>query len=353
MAGNSLGQLLVVTTCGESHGPGLMAIVDGCPPGIELSPADFVVDINRRRTGRSRYTSQRQESDEVEIIAGVFQGKTTGTSIGLLIRNTDARSKDYAHIKDSFRPGHADFTYEKKYGIRDYRGGGRSSARETVMRVAAGVIAKKILAKVGVSIRACVQSIGELQAKHWDWSVVETNPFFFPDAAQLPQLEALIDQLRRDGDSVGACLQVETHGVPVGWGEPVFSKLDADIAGAMMGINAVKAVEMGQGFAASTARGTEHRDGMNSNGFTSNHAGGILGGISNGEPIVVRIGFKPTSSITTPIDSVDKHGNIVEVVTKGRHDPCVGIRAVPIVEAMLALVLADHYLRDRGQIGSR
>jgi chorismate synthase len=353
MAGNSFGQLFVVTTCGESHGPGLMAIIDGCPPGIDLTEADFAVDIDRRRTGTSRYTSQRKEADQVEIMSGVFEGKTTGTPIGLLIRNTDARSKDYSAIKDSFRPGHADFTYEKKYGIRDYRGGGRASARETVMRVAAAVIAKKVLTAVGVSIRACVVSVGDVQAESSDWSVVESNPFFFPDAAKIPQLETLITQLRRDGDSVGAVLQVEAQRVPVGWGEPVFAKLDADIAGAMMGINAVKAVEIGQGFAAASAQGTQHQDAMTEAGFTSNHAGGILGGISNGEPVIARVGFKPTSSITTPVQSVDKHGNSVEVVTTGRHDPCVGIRAVPIVEAMMALVLVDHYLRDRGQNGSR
>lgn len=351
MAGNSFGQLFVVTTCGESHGPGLMAIIDGCPPGIPLCEEDFKTDIDRRRTGASRYTSQRKEADAVEIISGVFEGKTTGTAIGLLIRNTDARSKDYSNIKDQFRPGHADYTYFKKYGLRDYRGGGRSSARTTVMRVAAGVIAKKVLATVGVQIRACVTAIGDIDAKNIDWSAVENNPFFFPNEAQVPALEALITQLRRDGNSVGAKLLVEATGVPVGWGEPVFSKLDADIAGAMMGVNAVKAVEIGQGFAAAKAAGTEHRDAISKDGFLSNNAGGILGGISNGESIIARVGFKPTSSITTPVDSVDVNNESVKVVTKGRHDPCVGIRAVSIVEAMMALVLVDHYLRDRGQIG--
>jgi chorismate synthase len=353
MAGNSFGQVFVVTTCGESHGPGLMAIVDGCPPGIELTSQDFEKDIDRRRTGTSRYTSQRKEADIVEIISGVFEGKTTGTPIGLLIRNTDARSADYSAIKDQFRPGHADFTYEKKYGIRDYRGGGRSSARETVMRVAAGVIAKRILTKLGIRIRACVISVGELQARIIDWNVVEENPFYFPSQEQLSELESLIAGLRSKGDSVGAILQVEAHGVPIGFGEPVFSKLDADIAGAMMGINAVKAVEIGQGFEAASTHGTLHRDAIGSNGFLSNRSGGILGGISNGEPIVARVGFKPTSSMTTPIKSIDKMGDEVTVVTKGRHDPCVGLRAVPIVEAMMALVLVDHYLRDRAQIGPR
>jgi chorismate synthase len=351
MAGNSLGQQFVVTTCGESHGPGLMAIIDGCPPGIALCETDFQADIDRRRTGATRFTSQRKESDQVEILSGVFEGKTTGTPIGLLIRNADARSRDYAEIKDSFRPGHADFTYQKKYGIRDYRGGGRASARETVMRVAAGVIAKKVLAGAGVSVRACVESIGAIKAAKMDWSVVESNPFFFPDACQIQALESTVTQLRREGDSAGAVLLVEANGVPAGWGEPVFSKLDADIAGALMGINAAKGVEIGQGFEAATTPGKQHRDALSVDGFASNNAGGILGGISSGQPIVARVAFKPTSSITTAIASLNKAGEAIEVVTKGRHDPCVGIRAVPIVEAMLALVLTDHYLRNRGQIG--
>lgn len=351
MAGNSFGQHFVLTTCGESHGPGLMAIVDGCPPGIELCEADFEQDIDRRRTGSSRFTSQRREADKVEIISGVFEGKTTGTSIGLLIRNIDARSQDYSEIKDKFRPGHADFTYQKKYGVRDYRGGGRSSARTTVMQVAAAVIAKKVLATKGVSVRAAVCSVGELGAEQWDWSLVETNPFFFPDASKIEALEALITQLRRDGDSAGAVLLVEANGIPAGWGEPVFSKLDADIAGAMMGINAVKAVEIGQGFESAKTPGSKHRDAMSTEGFASNNAGGILGGISSGEPVIARVAFKPTSSITTPVASVTKESENTEVVTKGRHDPCVGIRAVSIVEAMMALVLTDHFLRHRGQVG--
>lgn len=351
MPGNSFGQFFRVTTCGESHGPAMMAIVDGCPPGIALSETDFKYDVDRRRTGQSRFTSQRKEADDVEIISGVFEEKTTGTSIGLLVRNTDARPKDYAEIKDSFRPGHADYTYQKKYGIRDYRGGGRASARETVMRVAAGVIAKKVLTAIGVSIHACVISIGELEAHVFDWSVVKNNPFFFPDESMIPKLEEKMMQLRREGDSIGAILQLEALGVPVGWGEPVFSKLNADIASALMGINAVKGVEIGQGFESARSRGTQHRDAISRVGFESNNAGGILGGISNGETIVARVGFKPTSSMMTPISSLNKAGEEIEVVTKGRHDPCVGIRAVPIVEAMMALVLVDHYLRDRGQIG--
>ena len=351
MAGNSFGQHFVVTTCGESHGPALMAIVDGCPPGIELSEADFACDIDRRRTGSSRFTSQRKEADRVEIISGVFEGKTTGTSIGLLVRNTDQRSRDYELIKNQFRPGHADFTYDKKYGHRDYRGGGRASARETVMRVAAGVIAKKCLEQWGVTIRAGVQAIGSVEAKAWSWESVENNAFFFGDNACVDALEELITGLRRDGDSVGARILVQASGVPAGWGEPVFSKLDADLAGAMMGINAVKGVEIGQGMGSACARGTQHRDAISELGFESNRAGGVLGGISSGQDIEMRVAFKPTSSITTPVQSIDTAGKETTVVTKGRHDPCVGIRAVPIVEAMMALVLVDHALRDRGQVG--
>lgn len=351
MAGNSFGKQFVVTTCGESHGPGLMAIIDGCPPGIELCVEDFSRDIDRRRTGANRFTSQRREDDKIEIISGIFEGKTTGAAIGLLIRNTDARSKDYEAIKAVFRPGHADFTYQQKYGIRDYRGGGRASARETVMRVAAAVVAKKILAAIGVSIRACVQSIGKIEADEWDWEEVENNSFYFPDQSKVSAIEESLNELRTAGNSVGAVVYVEALGVPVGLGEPVFSKLDGDIAGALMGINAAKGVEIGQGFAAAKVLGTQHRDPMSTDGFFSNNAGGILGGISSGQPITARVAFKPTSSLTTPVDSINSAGEPVQVVTKGRHDPCVGMRAVPIVEAMLALVLADHYLRDRGQIG--
>lgn len=350
MAGNSFGQQFVLTTCGESHGPALMAIIDGCPPGIELCVEDFARDIDRRRTGTNRFTSQRREDDEIEIISGVFEGKTTGTPIGLLIRNSDARPRDYKAIKDVFRPGHADFTYHHKYGIHDYRGGGRASARETVLRVAAAVIAKKILASIGVTIRACVQAVGKIEASGMNWSVVESNPFNFPDESRVPEIETLINNLRSEGDSIGSTIYVEALGVPVGLGEPVFAKLDADIAGAFMGINAVKGVEIGQGFASAQAVGTEHRDAISGGHFLSNNAGGILGGISSSQPVTARVAFKPTSSLTTPVESINIDGEQVSVVTKGRHDPCVGIRAVPIVEAMLALVLVDHYLRDRGQI---
>lgn len=350
MAGNSLGQLFVLTTSGESHGPALLGIVDGCPPGLALSPEDFQRDMQRRRTGQSRFTSQRLEEDAVEILSGVFEGKTTGAPIGLRIANTGQRSGDYDDIKDVYRPGHADFTYQAKYGIRDYRGGGRASARETAMRVAAGVIAKKYLAdQLGVSIQAYCAAIGKIRAQRHDWSVIEQNPFFFPEAEQLPALEDYLTALRRAGDSIGAAVCVHATGVPVGLGEPIFSRLDADIAHAMMSIPAVKAVEIGDGVAVVEQLGSQHRDEMTPQGFLSNHAGGILGGISSGQTLCVRVAFKPTASIVTPGSSVNTQQQPVTVVTKGRHDPCVGIRAVPIVEAMLALVLMDHYLRHKAQ----
>ena len=352
MSSNTFGKLLSVTTFGESHGPAIGCVVDGCPPGLALDAAEFRADLERRATGRSRHTSQRREADEIEILSGVYEGVTTGTPIALLIRNTDARSKDYGNILDTFRPGHADYTYAQKYGIRDPRGGGRSSARETTMRVAAGVIAKKWLAqRHGVSVRGHVAQIGELVPRGFDADAIEDNPFFWPDAAQVPELESYMDALRKSGDSVGAKVTVIADGVPAGWGEPIYGKLDGELAAAMMSINAVKGVEIGDGFAAVAQRGTQHRDEMTADGFLSNHAGGILGGIASGQPIVVSMAFKPTSSILVPGRSVDRAGQPTEVVTKGRHDPCVGIRAVPIAEAMLALVLMDQALRHRAQCG--
>jgi len=349
---NTFGQLLRVTTFGESHGPAIGCVVDGCPPGIELSPEDFVADLGRRATGRTRHTSQRHEADEVEILSGVFEGRTTGTPIALLIRNTDARSKDYAAIAAQFRPGHADYTYWQKYGHRDPRGGGRASARETTMRVAAGVIAKKWLAeRHHVFMRGYVAQIGDVLPRRSDWAAIESNPFFWPDADQVPELEAYMDALRKSGDSVGARITVVATGVPPGWGEPVYGKLDADLAAAMMSINAVKGVEIGDGFASVMQKGSVHRDEMTPEGFLSNHAGGILGGISTGQNIVVSVAFKPTSSLRLPARGVDVDGNAVEVVTTGRHDPCVGLRATPICEAMLALVLMDQALRHRAQCG--
>ncbi len=350
MSGNSFGKLFVVTTCGESHGPGLMAIVDGCPPGMELNERDIQQELDRRRPGSSPYTSQRQEPDQVQIISGVFNGKTTGATIGLLIYNQDSRSRDYDKIQTVFRPGHADFTYLKKYGLRDHRGGGRASARETVMRVAAGAIAKKYLCdQLGVKIQGYLAAMGEIVAEKIDLNIVESNPFFFPDANKIAELEGAIQRLRREGESIGARVNVVASQVPTGLGEPVFNKLNADIAHAMMGINAVKGVEIGSGFASVRQRGSEHRDEMNQQGFLSNNAGGILGGITTGQMLSISLAFKPTSSILQPGKSLDIYGQEVEVVTTGRHDPCVGIRAVPIVEAMLALVLMDHYLRDRAQ----
>lgn len=350
MAGNSFGQLFRVTTFGESHGLALGAVVDGCPPGLEISEADLQGDLDRRKPGTSRYTTPRREPDEVKILSGVFEGKTTGTSIGLLIENTDQRSKDYSDIKDLFRPGHADYTYHQKYGQRDYRGGGRSSARETAMRVAAGAIAKKYLKQVhGIEITGFLSQLGPIKAEAFDAAQIEQNPFFFPDAGKLEELDQYMRDLKKEGNSIGAKVQVIASNVPVGLGEPVFDRLDADIAHAMMGINAVKGVEIGDGFAVVEQKGSEHRDEMTPAGFASNHAGGILGGISSGQDIVVSMALKPTSSITVPGKSINTEGEAIEMITKGRHDPCVGIRAVPIAEAMLALVLMDHLLRHRAQ----
>jgi chorismate synthase len=350
MSGNTFGQLFTVTSFGESHGPAIGCVVDGCPPGLELSEADLQPELDRRRPGASRYTTQRRESDTVEILSGVFEGRTTGTPIGLLIRNEDQRSRDYSEIRARFRPGHADYTYQQKYGFRDYRGGGRSSARETAMRVAAGAIARKCLAeRLGLHIRGCLVQIGPIKVEPVDWSVVNDNPFFCPDPSRVPEMEQLIEQLRRDGDSCGARIRVEALGVPVGLGEPVFDRLDAELAHGLMSINAVKAVEIGDGVAAAARRGSENRDEITPSGFASNHAGGILGGISTGQDIVATITLKPTSSIRVPGRSVDVQGDAVEVVTTGRHDPCVGVRATPIAEAMMALVLMDHWLRDRAQ----
>ncbi|WP_110687838.1 chorismate synthase [Salinicola aestuarinus] len=349
MSGNTFGKLFTVTTFGESHGPALGAIVDGCPPGLVLDESMLQRDLDRRRPGSSRHTTQRREPDAVRILSGVFEGKTTGTPIGLMIENTDQRSKDYSKIKDQFRPAHADYTYHHKYGVRDYRGGGRSSARETAMRVAAGAIAKAWLATRGVSVRGYMSQLGPLEIDFKSWEGVDDNPFFCPDPERLPALEAYMDQLRRDQDSVGARITVVAEGVPVGLGEPVFDRLDADLAHGLMGINAVKGVEIGDGFATVSQRGSEHRDEMTPEGFLSNHAGGVLGGLSSGQPIVAHLALKPTSSITQPGRSIDVDGHATEVVTKGRHDPCVGIRATPIAEAMMALTLMDHWLRHRGQ----
>jgi chorismate synthase len=350
VSGNSFGKSFVVTTFGESHGPALGAIVDGCPPGLPLTEADLMADIERRRTGTSHFTSQRKEPDQVRILSGVFEGVTTGTPIGLLIENTDQRSRDYEKIKDRFRPGHADYTYQQKYGLRDYRGGGRSSARETVMRVAAGAIARKYLAtRLGVRIHGYVTQIGEISLDVVDPDAAYDNPFFCPDPARIQELEDYIWKLRGEGDSVGAKLTVVARGVPAGLGEPVFDRLDAEIAHALMSINAVKSVEIGDGVAVASQRGSQHRDELTPQGFASNHAGGILGGISSGQDIIAHIALKPTSSIQVPGRTIDLAGNPVDVVTTGRHDPCVGLRATPIAEAMLALVLMDHYLRHRAQ----
>jgi chorismate synthase len=350
MSGNTIGKLFTVTTFGESHGPALGCIVDGCPPGLPLSEADLQPDIDRRRTGTSHFVSQRREGDEVRILSGVFEGRTTGTPIGVLIENTDARSRDYDKIKDRFRPGHADYTYQQKYGFRDYRGGGRSSARETVMRVAAGAIARKYLAeRLNIRIYGYVSQIGELMLDPVDPAFAYQNPFFCPDPARVPELESLLWKIRSDGDSIGARLTVTAMGVPPGLGEPVFDRLDADIAHALMGINAVKAVEIGAGARSTLQKGSEHRDELTPTGFKRNNAGGVLGGISSGQDIVVQVSLKPTSSIQVPGETIDTAGNSVEVVTTGRHDPCVGLRATPIAEAMLAIILMDHYLRHRAQ----
>jgi len=352
MSANSFGKLLTVTTFGESHGPAIGCVIDGCPPGLAISPEEFTLDLQRRATGRSRHTSQRREADEVEILSGVYEGQTTGTPIALLIRNTDQRSKDYSNITAQFRPGHADYAYWHKYGIRDPRGGGRSSARETTMRVAAGVIAKKWLAqRYGVTVRGHLSQLGEHRPAGFDWSAVEDNPFFWPDAAQVPALEAYMDALRKSGDSVGARVDVVAEGVPAGRGEPGYGQLSAPLGRALMSINAVKGVEIGDGFESAAQLGSEHRDLITPAGFASNHAGGILGGIATGQPIRVSLVLKPTSSLRLPGDSVDVDGNPVQVVTTGRHDPCVGIRATPIAEAMVALVLMDQALRHRAQCG--
>ena len=349
---NTFGQLFRVTTFGESHGPAIGCVIDGCPPGLEIAPEEFAHDLQRRATGKSRHTSARREADEVEILSGVYEGRTTGTPIALLIRNTDQRSKDYSNIAQQFRPGHADYSYWQKYGIRDPRGGGRSSARETTMRVAAGVIAKKWLQqRYGVTVRGYLSQLGEVIPAGFDWSAVEENPFFWPDANQVPALETYMDALRKSGDSVGARVNVVADGVPPGWGEPIYGKLDGDIAAALMSINAVKGVEIGDGFASAAQKGTEHRDLITPEGFQSNHAGGILGGISTGQQIVASMVLKPTSSLRLPGATVDTAGNAVDVITTGRHDPCVGIRATPIAEAMLALVLVDQALRHRAQCG--
>ena len=350
MSGNTFGKLFTVTTFGESHGQGLGCIIDGCPPGLALSAADLQPDLDRRKPGTSRFTTQRKEPDEVQILSGVFEGETTGTPIGLLIMNADQESKDYSKIKDVFRPAHADYTYQQKYGVRDYRGGGRSSARETAMRVAAGAVAKKWLAeRYGVRIRGCLSALGPLQVTATDWDLVETNPFFCGDAQLIPELESFMTQIRREGDSIGAKLEIIADGLPPGWGEPIFDRLDAEIASAMMGINAVKGVEIGDGFDVVNQRGSQHRDELTPEGFLSNHAGGVFGGISSGQPLTVKIALKPTSSIQVPGQSIDVNGDVADVITTGRHDPCVGLRAVPIAEAMLALVLMDHALRQRGQ----
>ncbi|OTQ75335.1 MULTISPECIES: chorismate synthase [unclassified Gilliamella] len=350
MAGNSIGKLFKVTTFGESHGTALGCIVDGVPPGMNLTESDMQHDLDRRRPGSSRYTTQRREADQVKILSGVFEGVTTGTSIGLLIENTDQRSQDYSKIKDIFRPSHADYTYQKKYGIRDYRGGGRSSARETAMRVAAGAIAKKYLhEKLGITIRGYLAQMGDIQCQLNDWQQVDQNPFFCPDESKLEALDQLLRQLKKEGDSVGAKVCIVAENVPVGLGEPVFDKLDADLAHALMSINAVKGVEIGDGFAVVNKRGSENRDEITPQGFLSNHAGGILGGISSGQTIISSIALKPTPSIEIAGQSININGESVEVSTHGRHDPCVGIRAVPIAEAMVAIVLMDHYLRYRAQ----
>ncbi|MBP7371036.1 MAG: chorismate synthase [Arenimonas sp.] len=355
MSDNQFGKLFAVSTFGESHGPAIGCVIDGCPPGIAISSEEFSTDLSRRATGKSRHTSQRHEADDVEILSGVYEGQTTGTPIALLIRNTDARSKDYGNIAEQFRPGHADYTYHHKYGIRDPRGGGRSSARETTMRVAAAVIAKKwLFQNYGIHINACVNQVAQIKAdlsKPIDWSVVESNPFFWPHAEQVGELEAFMDSVRKSGDSVGARVYVSASKVPVGWGQPIYGKIDVELAAAMMSINAVKGVEIGAGFDCVSQKGTEHRDLMSSAGFLSNHAGGILGGISTGQDITCQVAFKPTSSLRLPGQTLNTLGESVDVITTGRHDPCVGLRAPPICEAMMALTLMDLALRHRAQCG--
>lgn len=352
MSGNTIGTLFTLTSFGESHGPGIGGIVDGCPPGLEINAEDLQVDLDRRKPGSSRHVTQRKESDTVEILSGVFEGKTTGAPIGFLIRNEDQRSQDYSKIAETFRPGHADYTYWQKYGIRDYRGGGRSSARETAVRVAAGAIAKKWLKqRYGVEIRGYMSQLGEISIPFQSWDAVNENPFFSPNRDIIPQLEAYLDNVRNQRDSVGARISVVAQGVPVGWGEPVYDRLDAELAYAMMSINAVKGVEVGAGFASVAQRGSQHSDEMTPEGFVTNHAGGVLGGISTGQDIEVHLALKPTSSIPQERRSIDKQGQAIDMQTTGRHDPCVGIRATPIAEAMMALVLMDHALRHRAQCG--
>jgi chorismate synthase len=353
MSHNTFGKLFRVTTFGESHGPAIGCVIDGCPPGLELDVTEIEAELKRRATGQSRHTSQRKEKDEVQILSGLFEGVTTGTPIALLIENTDARPRDYKNISKQFRPGHADYTYWKKYGIRDYRGGGRSSARETTMRVAAGAVARKWLTQeLNIEIQGWLAQLGSIRTDlNIDWNTIDSNPFFCPDPELVPALEQAMDKLRKSGDSVGARVNVIGRNIPAGLGAPVYGKLDADLASAMMSINAAKGVEIGAGFSSVSQAGTEHRDEMTSDGFLSNHAGGILGGISSGQDIVVSTAFKPASSLRLPCRGMDADGNEVEVVTPGRHDPCVGIRATPIVEAMLALVLMDHVLRHRAQVG--
>lgn len=350
MSGNSIGKLFTVTSFGESHGLALGCVVDGCPPGLAISEEELQRDLDRRKPGTSRFTTQRQEADTIKILSGVFEGRTTGTPIGLMIENTDQRSKDYSKIKDQFRPAHADYTYHQKYGVRDYRGGGRSSARETAMRVAAGAIAKKYLfEKHGVQVRGYMSQLGPIKIEHFDWDEVHRNPFFCPDASKVAEMESYMAALSKEGNSIGARINVVASGVPVGLGEPVFDRLDADIAHALMSINAVKGVEIGAGFASIEQKGTEHRDEITPDGFLSNNAGGVLGGIASGQDILASIALKPTSSLRIPGRSIDVHGQPTEVITTGRHDPCVGIRATPIAEAMLAIVLMDHLLRHRAQ----
>ena len=350
MASNSFGNIFRFTSFGESHGPAIGCIVDGCPPGLEISSTDLQHDLNRRKPGQSRYTTQRREDDEINILSGVFEGKTTGSSIGMIIENQDQKSKDYSKIKDLFRPSHADYTYHQKYGNRDYRGGGRSSARETALRVAAGGIAKKYLKQVaGIEIYGYVSQLGAIKSEVFEKGAIENNPFFFPDPSKVKELEAYMQALLKQGNSIGAKVSVVAENMPVGLGDPVFDRLDADIAHSLMSINAVKGVEIGAGFGSVSQTGTEHRDELTPEGFLSNNSGGVLGGISSGQSILANLALKPTSSIRIPGASIDKAGRAVEVVTTGRHDPCVGIRAVPIAEAMLAITLMDHYLRHRGQ----
>lgn len=358
MSDNTFGKLFRMTTWGESHGPALGCVVDGCPPGIALSEADIQPWMEARKPGQSKYTTQRREADEVKILSGTFEGVTTGTPINLMIENTDQRSKDYGDIADKFRPGHADYTYWAKYGLRDYRGGGRSSARETASRVAAGAVARRVLDGVDVSIRGALVQIGDkvVDRERWDWGQIRENPFFCPDPDVAAEWADYLDAIRKDGSSVGAVIEVVAEGVPAGWGAPIYGKIDSDIATAMMTINAVKGVEIGAGFAAAKLRGEENADEMRMGEdgrpeFSNNNAGGVLGGISSGQPIVARFVVKPTSSILTPRDTIDRFGQETDIMTRGRHDPCVGIRGVPVGEAMMALVLADHYLRHRAQIG--